>query len=97
MNNQIFRKCLCFIFGFLTTVIIIGPLILWIDKLELSGKINPPDWLVMPAVLGIVALFICITGQYARFLLSDDRKKDSAEKIEEIISNTACEDDNLKH
>ncbi len=36
-----------FIPALIATGLIVVPLLLWIEHLELAGKLNPPDWLVM--------------------------------------------------
>ncbi len=46
-----------FIPALIATGLIVVPLLLWIEHLELAGKLNPPDWLVMPIVFAIISFF----------------------------------------
>jgi hypothetical protein len=46
-----------FIPALIATGLIVVPLLLWIEHLELAGKLNPPKWLVMPIVFAIISFF----------------------------------------
>lgn len=37
------------------------PVMLYLERLELQGKINPPDWLVQPIAFGLIGAVLFLT------------------------------------
>jgi len=57
-----------FIPALIATGLIVVSLLLWIERLELTGKLNPPDWLVMPIVFAIISFFGFVWASLGRLI-----------------------------
>ncbi len=82
-----------FIPALIATGLIVVPLLLWIERLELTGKLNPPDWLVMPIVFAIISFFgfvwACLGRLIERFFnkcYSKNEQNEISEKKSYMVS-----------
>lgn len=57
-----------FIPALIATGLIVVPILLCIERLELRGELDPPDWLVMPTVFAIISFFGFIWACLGRIL-----------------------------
>lgn len=61
------------IIAFVVACVIWIPLLLYLERLELSRTFDPPDWMVMPTVIVVVGSFFSL---WKLFLVLLSKKKE---------------------
>jgi uncharacterized BrkB/YihY/UPF0761 family membrane protein len=61
------------IIAFVVACLIWIPLLLYVERLELSGSFKPPNWMVMPSVILVVGSFFSL---WKLFLILLSRRKE---------------------
>jgi|GEM_PF-5482535 len=56
---------IAFLMSFLLIALVFLPLIIYTEKLELSGNLHPPEWLAAPVAFIIIGALISLTQFFA--------------------------------